>query len=194
MKNICITISICAICITLLIAVFVSTFISKVEVDNVEIEKKWLVDAEKIPYDLTKADKYSIEQTYICFDPEIRVRRINNGESHTMTVKTNLTSDGLKRDEYEIYITEEGYNSLVKKREGITIHKDRYQLNDNGVMVALDIYKNELSGLAYMEIEFESEKEAAKYKEPDWVIRNVTDDVRYKNGHLARYGIPEEGN
>jgi len=194
MKNISITISICVICITLLIAIFVSTFVSKGKVDNVEIEKKWLIDVEKIPYDLTKADKYSIEQTYICFDPEIRVRRINNGENYTMTVKTNLTSDGLTRDEYEIFITEDGYNSLVKKREGITIHKDRYQLEDNGIIVALDIFKNELAGLAYMEIEFESEKEAEKYKEPDWVIRNVTDDVRYKNGHLARYGIPKEGN
>jgi len=162
--------------------------------DKFEIEKKWLIDKDKIPYNLSNAEVIEIEQTYINFSPEIRVRRINNGENYTMTVKTNLTSDGLTRDEYEIFITEDGYNSLVKKREGITIHKDRYQLNDNGVMVALDIYKNELSGLAYMEIEFESEKEAAKYKEPDWVIRNVTDDVRYKNGHLARYGIPEEGN
>jgi len=194
MKNISITISICVICITLLIAIFVSTFVSKGKVDNVEIEKKWLIDVEKIPYDLTKADKYSIEQTYICFDPEIRVRRINNGENYTMTVKTNLTSDGLTRDEYEIFITEDEYNAVVKKREGITIHKDRYQLEDNGIIVALDIFKNELAGLAYMEIEFESEKEAEKYKEPDWVIRNVTDDVRYKNGHLARYGIPKEGN
>lgn len=192
MKNICITISICTICITLLIAVFVSTFFSKVEVDNVEIEKKWLIAVEKIPYDLSKADKYSIEQTYICFEPEIRVRRINEGESYTMTVKTNLTSDGLKRDEYEIDITEEGYKLLVQKSEGITIHKDRYQLEDNGIIIALDIFKNELSGLAYMEIEFASEREAKKYTEPDWVIRNVTDDVRYKNGHLARYGIPKE--
>jgi len=194
MKNICSTISICTICITLLVAIFVSTFVSKVEDDNVEIEKKWLIDVEKIPYDLTKAEKYSIEQTYICFDPEIRVRRINNGAAYTMTVKTNMTSDGLKRDEYEIDITEDGYNSLVKKGESITIYKDRYQLIDNGITIALDIFKNELSGLAYMEIEFDSEKEADKYTEPNWVIRNVTDDTRYKNGHLARYGIPKEEN
>ena len=155
-----------------------------------EIEKKWLVDVEKIPYDLTKVDKYSIEQTYICFDPEIRVRKINNGKKYLMTVKTNLSSDGLIRDEYEIEITETSYNSLIQKREGMTLYKDRYKINDDGMLLEIDIFKNELEGLVLMEIEFESEKEAHNYKEPDWVIRNVTDDVRYKNGHLAKDGIP----
>ena len=43
-----------------------------------------------------------------------------------------------------------------------------------------------------MEIEFANEKESREYKEPDWVIKDVTSDINYKNGHLARYGIPKE--
>ena len=29
------------------------------------------------------------------------------------------------------------------------------------------------------------------FESPSWVIEDVTDDIRYKNGYLARYGIPE---
>ena len=43
-----------------------------------------------------------------------------------------------------------------------------------------------------MEIEFENKELADKFKTPDWVIKDVTADIRYKNGYLARYGIPEE--
>lgn len=57
-------------------------------------------------------------------------------------------------------------------------------------MLAIDIFSGELEGLAYLEIEFESEEEANNFKSYDWVIKDVTDDENYKNGHLARYGIP----
>ncbi len=40
-------------------------------------------------------------------------------------------------------------------------------------------------------IEFSNKEEANNFKEPSWVIKDVTDDIRYKNGHLARYGIPK---
>ena len=47
-----------------------------------------------------------------------------------------------------------------------------------------------MEGLAYLEIEFENQEEALNFETPDWVIKDVTDDVNYKNGYLARYGIP----
>ena len=34
--------------------------------------------------------------------------------------------------------------------------------------------------------------EAEAYKTPDWVIKDVTDDIRYKNAYLAQYGIPKD--
>ena len=140
--------------------------------DDKEIERKWLIDKEKIPYDLNGSgvEKYEIEQTYLCFDPEMRVRRYNNGESYEYTIKTNMTKDG----------------------EGNTIHKTRYQLYDGGQIVAIDIFHEDLEGLAYMEIEFKTKEESDNYNTPDWVIKDVTDNVNYKNGHLARFGIPEE--
>ena len=63
--------------------------INSIMEDSVEIEKKWLIDKTKIPYDLVNAEVIEIEQTYICFSPEIRVRRMNNGKEYTFAVKTN---------------------------------------------------------------------------------------------------------
>ena len=43
-----------------------------------------------------------------------------------------------------------------------------------------------------MEIEFVNTEDSMNYEEPDWVIKEVTHDINYKNGHLARYGIPDD--
>lgn len=157
-----------------------------------EIEKKWLISKEDIPYDLEKADKYEIVQTYLNFNPEMRVRNINDGEMYIFAMKRDTEELGLTREEYEINITKEEYESLLKKQEGETIYKTRYQLPDeNGLIMAFDIFSGDFDGLAYMEIEFESEAAAAAYGNPEWVKKDITRDLNYKNGHLARYGIPE---
>ena len=162
--------------------------------DEKEIEKKWLLDKSKIPYDLSGKDVkvYKIKQTYLCFDPEMRVRDYNDGAAYEYTMKTNMTVDGLIRDEVNITINKKQYDNLIKKKEGKTINKTRYQFYADGQIIAIDIFHGDLDGLAYMEIEFPNEEEARKYKTPDWVIKDVTDDINYKNGHLARYGIPEK--
>ena len=79
----------------------------------------------------------------------------------------------------------------MKKQEGRTINKTRYQFYEEGQLIAIDIFHGELDGLAYMEIEFKNEEESNNFEDPKWVVKDVTNDINYKNGHLARYGIPE---
>jgi len=159
-----------------------------------EIERKWIVNEEDIPYDLTKADVFEVEQSYISFDPEIRIRRVNNGEFYTLTIKSNMSVDGMVRDEVEYYIEKEAYELLLSKKEGITILKTRYQIVDEkGIKRSIDIFQGDLSGLVYLETEYKSEEEANQ-DVVDWVIKDVTSDKRYKNQSLARYGIPDNIN
>lgn len=162
--------------------------------DDKEVERKWLIDKEKIPYDLTKegVNVYDIKQTYFSFDPEMRVRDYNNGQAYEMTIKMNMTKDGMVRDEANFDIDKDQYDNLMEKKEGKTIHKTRYQFYDNGQIIAIDIFHDYLDGLAYMEIEFPSEEESNNFEQPDWVTKEVTEDVNYKNGHLAKFGIPKE--
>ena len=158
---------------------------------NMEIEKKWLIKVEDIPYDLSKANKYEIVQTYLKFSPEMRVRNINDGEFYVLTIKRDTKSLGLVREEYEFLLNEDEYNNLLTKQEGNTIYKARYELeNEDGFMMAIDIFSGDLEGLAYLEIEFEDKETAENYGTPDWVIKDITTDLSYKNGHLSRYGIP----
>ena len=97
----------------------------------------------------------------------------------------------MTRNELEESITEEEYENMIKKKEGNTIYKTRYQFLDDDYLIAIDIFSGDLEGLAYMEIEFENHEIANQYRAPGWVIKDVTDDLNYKNGYLARYGIPK---
>ena len=119
--------------------------IKKIDADDVEIEKKWLIDKDKIPYNLSWVEHViEIEQTYLCFSPEMRLRKYDSGASYEFTVKSNMRSDGLARDETNVAITEEEYNDLIKKKEGNTIHKTRYQFIDAGQVIAIDIFHGDL--------------------------------------------------
>ena len=164
--------------------------VAELTADNLEIEKKWLIDINNIQYDLTEAKVYNIEQTYINFSPEIRVRRVNNSQ-YSFTLKKNMSEDGMIRDEIDFLITNEQYNELVSKKVGNTIFKTRYKILKDEQIITIDIFKGDLEGLAYMEIEFANTEEANSFITPDWVIKDVTDDVRYKNASLAQFGIPE---
>lgn len=157
-----------------------------------EIERKWLISSiDKIPLDLTKAKNYDLLQTYISYTPDIRVRNVNNGESYFLTVKSNMSIDGMIRDECESKISKEEYENLLKRKEGHYIHKRRYTLPDNnGHLFEIDVFLDNLKGLIFLEIEFKNEDEAKKYPQPNWVEREITNDDKYKNHNLAQYGIP----
>lgn len=180
--------------IIIILAVLVSWVIFEKESNKFEIERKWLIDTVDIPYNLEKeADKYDITQTYIQYSPEIRVREIKNNEDtyYTMTVKRYINNEALTREEYDFEITKEEYDNTVVKGIDNTIYKTRYQINIDGLTYAFDIFHGSLEGLAYLEIEFESENQANNFKEPEWIIKDITNDRGYKNQSLAKFGIPE---
>lgn len=159
---------------------------------GIEIERKFLIETSKIPYNLSLLDIYEIKQSYISFSPEIRLRDIKE-YGYILTVKAAVDYRGMIREEREFMLTEEEYNDLFKKREGNIIEKTRYQgVDNNGVMFAIDIFEGYLKGLAYWEVEFDSEEEANSYVPPAWVGKDVTSDKRYKNGSLARNGLPAD--
>ena len=160
---------------------------------GLEIEKKWVIDKDKIPYDLSKADCFDIVQTYINYLPEIRVRQITyKGDTwYMMALKRWVNSDALVREESDFYITKEEYENTVGKGLDNTIYKKRYQFEVDDLTYAVDIFEGELEGLAYLEIEFESEELANSFETPDWIIKDVTNDRRFKNQQLAQFGMPE---
>lgn len=163
---------------------------------ELEIEKKYLIDKDNIPYDLNNYNYFEIYQTYINYSPELRVRKIRykNQEFYMMAVKRYVNENALTREELDFYVTEEEYNNTVARGLDNTIHKFRYQIEEGDLTYCIDIFKDALEGLAYLEIEFDSEESANSFETPSWVIEDVTNDRSYKNAQLAQFGIPIKEN
>lgn len=159
---------------------------------NLEIERKWLIDPNNIPYDLNSCKKIKIEQSYINFSPVIRIRNIDDNE-YILTIKSKTSEEGLVREEYECSLTKDKYDKLLSKKEGNTISKNRYFVKEeDGLTREIDIFLGDLEGLAYLEIEFSNLESAQNFETPNWVIKDVTADPLYKNSFLARFGIPKK--
>lgn len=154
--------------------------------NNTEIERKFLV--ESIPFGLDAFKCHNIEQGYISTDPTIRIRKKDS--EYILTVKG---AGLIERKEYELDLTKEQFEKLLKKVESSIIKKKRYLIPLSGELTAeLDIYDGYLSGFMNVEVEFHSLKEALLFEPPAWFSRELTEDKRYTNGSLAYNGLPKE--
>ena len=151
-----------------------------------EIERKWLIDKDNIPYELERLESQEIIQAYISFSPTIRIRKIVNTDKNILTIKNKSKDNGLSREEYEIEISDEQFSNLIRKCEGKIISKTRYIVKEDNHKLEIDIFHGDYEGLAYLEIEFEDVESAKNYPDPDWVIKDVTSDGRYSNASLAK--------
>ena len=151
-----------------------------------EIERKWLIDINDIPYDLSKCESLLIEQAYISFSPVIRIRKISNKNEYILTIKSSSTDNGLSRQEYEFNISEDQYNELLNKKDGIVLSKTRYRVNLDKYVLEIDLFNEPYQGLGYCEIEFETVEEAKSFTPLSWFKRELTGDKRFTNSALAR--------
>ena len=151
-----------------------------------EIERKWLIDINNIPYNLNDYEFLSIEQAYISFEPTIRIRKIANLDKYILTIKSSSIDGGLSRQEYEIDITNCQYEELLNKKEGNVLNKNRYKIPYNKYTLELDIFNGTYSGLAYIEIEFNTTEEAKSFVPLAWFKKELTGDKKFTNASLAR--------
>ena len=156
-----------------------------------EIERKWLVRPDDIPYDLSSLKSLSIRQAYVSFSPVVRVREINGGEKTVLTIKRPTSAGGIASEEAEREIDAGTGRFLFSNASGNVISKTRYlHPLPSGLVEEIDVFTGMLTGLAYLEIEFPDLASARAYPDPEWVTADVTDDTRYKNSSLALCGIP----
>lgn len=156
--------------------------------ENLEIERKFLVKKEDVINNYKEFKCEKIEQGFIYLKPAIRVRKSN--DKYFLTIKNKVDKkvcdiNDLARTEYEIEIKKKAYNDLVKLCKGRIIKKDRYHIPYNKHIIELDIFKGELAGLIYAEVEFKNINEAKKFKAPNWFYKDVTGIEKYKNTYLS---------
>ena len=160
--------------------------------NNVEIERKYLVRIDDIDFDYKKYQSIKISQGFIYIKPAIRVRKANN--EYFLTVKSKppkslKSKDDVARTEFEINISKKAYNDLSKLCVGRMIYKTRYLIpyraKNVDYTIELDIFEKELKGLAYAEVEFKSIKSAMNFRPLYWFYKDVTGVEKYKNTQLS---------
>jgi CYTH domain-containing protein len=91
-----------------------------------------------------------------------------------------------------IYLDEAEYE-LLSGLPGRLLRKTRYRLPaEAGVMLCVDHFEGPLEGLIMAEAEFEDDASLVAYPDPDFAVRDVTADPRYRGGELCAHGIPAE--
>lgn len=145
-----------------------------------EIERKYLVSS--IPDDLTRYKCRTIEQGYLSTNPVVRVRKDN--DEYYLTYKG---SGMMAREEYNLPLTKESYEHLIKKADGNIITKHRYEIPDGtGKTIELDLFDGVFKGTILAEVEFNSIEEANAYIPPAWFSKDVTLDKAYHNSNMSK--------
>jgi len=145
---------------------------------GIEIERKFLIDESKLP---SLQNGYVIKQGYIQTVDHTTVRvRIRDKEAF-LTIKGK--SEGATRLEFEYPISLHDANEMLNKFCHTShIEKTRYLIKHKGHLWEIDIFEGRNKGLTIAEIELESEDE--EFALPNWVTKEVTDDIRYFNSNL----------
>lgn len=151
-----------------------------------EIERKFLVSGETANTYIIRKDSgeyvaHEIEQAYLTTDPVIRVRK--SDDKYYLTYKG---SGLMSREEYNLPLTAEAYNTLKSKAEGNVIKKTRILIPYDTYTIELDIFKPPFEHIYMAEVEFDSEEEACAFVPPDWFLNEVTDDRNYHNSVMSR--------
>ena len=78
-------------------------------------------------------------------------------------------------EEYNLPLTKDSYEHLIKKADGNIITKKRYEIPDgNGYTIELDIFEGAFNGTVIAEVEFNSIEESDNYIMPSFFTEDVT--------------------
>lgn len=145
-----------------------------------EIERKFLV--AQLPDNLDNYNCRYIEQGYLSTEPVVRVRRDN--DDYYLTYKG---SGMMAREEYNLPLTKDSYEHLIKKADGNIITKKRYEIPDgNGYTIELDIFEGAFNGTVIAEVEFNTIEEADNYIMPAFFTEDVTNNPEYHNSNMSK--------
>jgi len=160
------------------------------EPEPYEIERKYLIEMPNIAKleKIFGAKKLEIIQTYLksTNGDEIRVRQRGQDGDYVYYQTTKKTINNLKRIEVEKRLSKDEYLNLIMQADTNKkqIRKTRYCFVYNNQYLELDIYPF-WQDKAILEIELSSENQQVNIPKDIKVIKEVTQDITYKNFSLA---------
>ena len=149
---------------------------------TIERERKWLLQ------DLPELhDGVPLRQGYLAIDGAVSVRvRDAGGGDRTLTIKAG---GGTSRTELEWPIDGSVFDAAWPATDGRRVVKTRHRIPLGELTIEVDVFGDQLDGLAMAEVEFDSDEALAAFTAPTWFGREVSDDVRYTNASMAVHGL-----
>ncbi|MEY3026904.1 MAG: hypothetical protein RLZZ238_1801 [Planctomycetota bacterium] len=169
-----------------------------------EIERVWVLRAAPTVPASVAVEVWRIEQGYLAPEsrdeaelarlgfPEGRLRRIVEPSGAERFFHTVKSGSGIVRIEREREITREEFAAAWPHTAGRRLSKVRRRASLGGLVWEID----EFDALPLVMVEVELADEAQSFEMPEWiaplVVREVSEDPRYRNAALALYGLPTE--
>lgn len=148
-----------------------------------EIERKFLADPE---YAAELVGGTRIKQGYIDTVGLNTVRARIKGDRAYLTVKGQPTDDGLSRSEFEYEIPLDDAEQIIRELCGDRIiDKTRFEIRHADNVWELDVFHGDNTGLVIAEIELTAPDDRVEI--PDWILKEVTGDIRYYNSRLTEF-------
>jgi adenylate cyclase len=150
-----------------------------------EIERKFLI--KKIPADADTFPHQEIVQGYFLDNGNKTTRLRKKWDRYYFQATKSWV--WMVREEDEISITPEDFQSQRKKVGDRQLSKLRYEMPYEWKIIELDVYQGKLTWLIVAEIEFTSVDEAKKFIVPDRFDIELTDKEETRNSYLAKHGV-----
>jgi CYTH domain-containing protein len=150
---------------------------------EIELERTFLL--KKLPEDFDSFKSEEILDIYFpenVFHPILRLRK--KGNFLTLTKKSPIENDSSIQEEQTIILSEKEYKEFSQV-PGKRLRKIRYYYPVDDYLAEIDLFLEDLEGLALVDFEFDSIEEKEKFLMPDFCLADVTQEESIAGGFLA---------
>lgn len=149
-----------------------------------ELELTFL--ARSLPAELGASPRKEMLDVYVpatSAHPTLRVRR--QGDRLEITRKEPVAAgDNSKMLEITIPLRPDEF-ALLSSVAGKRVAKTRFFYPEGGVTYQVDVFREALSGLVLVDVEFEDEASKASFRMPEWCLAEVTQEQFTAGGMLC---------
>jgi adenylate cyclase len=145
-----------------------------------EIERKFLLKSDAWRYQVFET--IQIKQAYLCNTDKASLRvRVTNKKAY---ISTKTMTYAIRRHEFEYEIPVADAEFMLQHMcQGSAVIKQRHLVKVENHVWEIDEFDGDNKGLLVAEIELEHETQP--FNKPDWVGKEVSDDIRYLNVSLV---------
>ena len=158
--------------------------------DTVELEITYL--AKRLPEGLDNCRSREILDIYLpesARHPTLRVRR--DGGQYMVTKKEPLEDGDTSRQlEQTIRLTKEEFD-VFSTLQGKRVRKQRYFYRCGERMAEIDVFKDGLEGLVFVDFEFGTREEKNSFSMPEFCLADVTQEEFLAGGLLCGKGYSD---